>query len=143
MATLASDGWLWPGVDTTNAADSARIPAGMDAQCPENFDWHQSILDAGSTADQMELAHVARRLLWRRLLDVENERRTHLVKSGQHEQLKVFDEMQAQWRKLCAIECTYFRGPTDEYPGSGYKDRFPAFVADQIRMRIKFLTIER
>lgn len=142
MTRAGDDRRPWPYLETTNEVSVDQYPQGMNILYPEDFQ-PETRATLGSTYDQMLDALKKRRIYWKRLLDVERTKRDALVVRNQPEMLKVFDEMQSQWRKLCELECKFLRGPPDQYMGSGWKASFPYFVAEQIRTRIKFLTAER
>jgi hypothetical protein len=97
----------------------------------------------GSTIDQRETALMACSLLWKRLLQVEEQKRKQCLEYGGEKYLESFNAMQAEWRKLCGMEVVYFAGPSGGEKGSGYKAAYPLFIANQIRDRILWLSIER
>jgi hypothetical protein len=120
------------------------LPEGLDERSPEKFDWISSIMERGqSTIEERELALQACSVLWKRLLEVEAECHATRLKSGGPEYAAKFDQMQKQWRALCAADCVDFAGPPGVYKGSGYKAYFPMFVAELIQERIKWLKVER
>lgn len=142
----ASDEYSWPGNIVTGLEPGRAdlpLPKSLDPAFPESFDWLTYIVkDGHSTIDQRQRALQASEILWKRLIVVEDRERKERLKFGGKEGAKTFDQMQQQWRLLCALECEDYSGPASEDRGSGWKARFPLFVAKQILQRIKYLNIE-
>lgn len=133
---------IWPTMATLSHKD-ATLPDGVDPEYPENFDWQGYIAEGHSTINEMNRADQACAVLWKRLLAVEDRERESRLKFGGKEHVEYFNDMQEQWRKLCALECRDYAGPSTEWRGSGWKARLPSFVAQQIHERILYLNYER